>query len=240
MHHFDSIHLFLDESGQLQSALTVIGEADLVPEARAGEWDQTAIYRAISAIDADAEDAPALVSEVLVQAGLGHFSDAEPRLARECGTDDQYRHHLLLRLLDVREDVKELRQNYLAAMTQDLGVNHSWELIAMYRALMIGNLDAAVDCFLAALDIALAERHGPTLGTIGVMIATAGWAVTRNPELRERGRQVLGGFRGEETLAEILPSAAGMLEVWVQILDQDQPPTTAIEAVLQRMPFNYR
>ena len=204
-------------------ALELLASADLADDERNGEWDQTAIYRAISAIDDEgATDRVMLVEEVLVRAKLGSLAESTTTLAVDASPEHQYRHHLLLRLLDAEPELESLRQTYFNRLRrhdsdskhQIESVNpsnpsnqpkyrepplaHPWELINLYRGLLACHRDEfeyAATCFENALRICFQESHGVTLRIIGAMVATVAWAATRMERFRDLGREIIRGPR---------------------------------------------
>lgn len=226
-------------------ALALVGQAELDEASKAGEWDQTAIYRAIAAMDAGAADSVALVEEILTKAGLGTLPQSAARLAADCSTKHAYRHHLLLRLLHARPDLSADREAYLAAMTPEVRDQHPYELICLYRALMVHAMGGDARPHLRkGIEIASVCSHGATLRAIAAMLATLGWALLMDAEFRSEGRRIILGVPEAlvpiKPLEEVLPTARPMILVWLEILGRDAPHQADIGRALGQLKFNYR
>ena len=232
---------------EFDAAIELIGRADLDDAERQGEWDQTAIYRAFNAIDGNDDAATTLVDEILTRAGFSGLREGVASLARDANQRHRYRHHLVLRLLDAREDLGELRAAYYSAMGDELGEHHPWEIIALYRGLIASDLGTpagATGWFERALTIALAPPNGPTLQVIAAMIAAIAWVVTGLTTFRDTGRDILAGRRGgaqnPKRLIDSLPTVAVTTVTLGEILEDASPAADRVDEALSVLSFNYR
>ena len=175
-------------------ALDLFGQAALTETERAGESEQTGIYRAINALDGSLRVAPQALEAV--------FGTITPSLAEQFAADglldNQYRHHLLLRALTLRPEFDDARLAYLAARDrwQDGCAQHPWPSIHGYRGFLLWNQpdldekpidEAACTAFDRAIELATLNRHGPTVKLIGALWATVAACVTQTAATR-RGR----------------------------------------------------
>lgn len=215
-------------------ALDLIGKADLSESERLGDSDQTAIYRAFNSVDAGSDDARELVEAIIKNSGLGR------------GRGHQFRHHLLVRFLDSRDELAPERKKYMESASDDLLDTHPWQLIAMYRGLFaseLGHIEEAVRYFDQALEIALGSMHGPTLRMIAAVIATVAWLDTEEPDFREAALGIMdGGWKclvPKQPLVEVLPSAGTKVDQLSDVLSSE-PDRDKIDPVLDLMYFNYR
>ena len=220
-------------------ALAEFEEANVPEESRDSEWDQTAVYRALDALDDRPDDARWAVEEV-----LGDLRQAVDDLAQASPTTAEYHHHLLLRSLEFLGDeaASPLQDAYLDhhdAWKQ--GDQHPWELIALYRAILCwraGRHEAAQQWFDQAIDVAFADRHGLTLQLIGGMIATAAhWCYPEGLDgeahtYEQRARRAL------QEVSSKLPNAASACEALLDILD-DPAATDDIRDILSLLPLIY-
>lgn len=225
---------FEEAREEFDRALALFEEADLNAQERAAEWDQTAIYRALSAIEAEAADARALVEEVIARGGLGPERE------------HQFRHHLWVRLLDSDDSLAAERKGYLETMPGEFLKTHPWELIAMHRGLFAAEREdwgEAERCFHAAVEIAMEKPYGPTMRMIGLMCAAAGWHQTGREIFRENGRRILEGTwpgrQGEGRLEEALPAAQDKIVILRGALEAE-PSEEALGEVLEVLSFTYR
>jgi tetratricopeptide (TPR) repeat protein len=215
-------------------ALDLIGKADLSESDRLGDWDQTAIYRAFNAIDSCAPDTRSLVEEVIQRGGLGN----ERR--------NQFRHHLLVRFLDSRDELAPERKIYMESAAHDLLDTHPWQIIAMYRGLFaseLGRDEEAVRYFDQALQIALGSLHGPTLRMIAAVIATVAWLETDEPAFKEAALGIMDGEWKDlvppQPLTEILPTTTVNVKRLRELL-AEKPEEEGIDKALGLLSFNYR
>jgi tetratricopeptide (TPR) repeat protein len=167
---------YSDAATALDLALELLDQADLSVEERAADWDQTAIYRAFNAIDAQFPQAGAWVDEILQKGGVGEHRA------------NQFRHHLKLRYLYSQREMKDDWRTYLDAASEHLLDGHPWELIGLYRGLFAAELQRTEEAerwFDRALETALAGEHGATLRFIAAVIATVAWIETTEPRFRQ-------------------------------------------------------
>lgn len=214
-------------------ALAQFDIADLKPEEREGERWQTGIYRAINAMDAQFPQARELVHAIVPLE-----ADAITELAGDGSHKNEYRHHLLVRALYLFPELKNLRLCYLNVRdTWVCGHQHPWELICLYRRLLLldseipGATKLAETHFDKGLRICCDESHGVTLNLIGAMIATIALCATGQDTWRTRASEIL--IRIETRL----PGAAPAMSVLRDALAS--PSTECIPRVLEALPFNY-
>lgn len=226
---------YSDAGTALDLALELLDQADLSAEERAAEWDQTAIYRAFNAIDAQSEQAGAWVDEILQKGGFG-----EERA-------HQFRHHLKLRYLYSQREMTDLRRTYLDAASDHLLDGHPWELIGLYRGLFAAEfkrMDEAASWFDKSLETALSGEHGATLRFIASVIATVAWFETTEPRFGQLATSLLDGRNATKSqfalnpLVRDLPALASKLEALKALLLE--PRSGATVQALSLLPFNYR
>jgi tetratricopeptide (TPR) repeat protein len=226
---------YSDAATAFDLALELLDQADLSDQERAADWDQTAIYRAFNAIDAQSLQAGDWVEEIFQKSGFG-----EERA-------HQFRHHLKLRYLYSRKEMTGQRRTYLDAASKHLLDGHPWELIGLYRGLFAAELnrtDEASDWFDKALETALAGEHGATMRCIASVIATVAWIETAAPRFRQIATGLLDGRSATESqsalnpLAQDLPATASKLEALRVLLLE--PGAGATAQALALLPFNYR
>ena len=219
-------------------ALDLFGKATLSEAERAGECEQTNIYRAINALDGELPGA----SQALEAVFGGPLT---PALAEQFAAEDslanQYRHHLLLRALALRTGLDEACLAYLAARDrwQDGHAQHPWPGIHGYRGFLLWNQEDANDeltaASLAAFDRAIAlaalAQHGPTVKLIGALWATVAACCYAGGGYETQARELL-------EQARVLPGAAPALETLGEVLDA--PDESRLGAAFAALPFNYR
>jgi hypothetical protein len=243
------IHAMRGEHAQAEDrfldALALFERAPLGEQERAGERDQTSVYRAINALDATDSSVPGFSGEVLLsslRAVLGPIEQAAAELAEVGPLVRPYHHHLLLRVLGHAEGLDEARRAYLEARTRwEWGNTHPWELIALYRALLLweaGGEDEASEahrCFHRAVTIALDGAHGATLALIGGMIATVAWCCTEDESFASVAEGALA------TVEATLPEAAPMVGALRAVLAEPQGERAGnVDRALMVLSFNYR
>jgi tetratricopeptide (TPR) repeat protein len=226
---------YSDAATALDLALELLDQADLSKEEKAADWDQTAIYRAFNAIDAQSPQAGEWVEEILQKSGFG-----EERT-------HQFRHHLKLRHLYSQRNLVDQRESYLNSASLELLDGHPWELIGLYRGLFAAELermDEAERWFNKALEVACACEHGATLRFIASVIATVAWIKTNASHFRQIAVDIVDGRNATKTqsalkpLSEDLPAIASRLQILRTILlDREADATPRALALL---PFNYR
>jgi tetratricopeptide (TPR) repeat protein len=226
---------YSDAATAFDLALELLDQADLSAEEKAADWDQTAIYRAFNAIDAQSPRAGDWVEEIFQKSGFG-----EERA-------HQFRHHLKLRYLHSQKEMTGQRKTYLDAASEHLLDGHPWELIGLYRGLFAAELqrtEEAISWFEKGLETALAGEHGATLRFIASVIATVAWIETAAPRFREIATRLVDGRSATESkaslapLAQDLPATAPKLEALKALLLE--PRSGATEQALALLPFNYR
>lgn len=218
-------------------ALDRFGQATLSETERAGECEQTNIYRAINALDGALPVAHDALEAV--------FGPLTPALAERFAADgtlaNQYRHHLLLRALTLRPELDELRLAYLAARDrwQTGHAQHPWPGIHGYRGFLLWNqegsndtlTDASIAAFDRALELATLDRHGPTVKLIGALWATVGACCYAGGGYETLARELLEPARA---LADAAPAIATLEDVLAA------PDASRIGEAFAALPFNYR
>lgn len=214
-------------------ALEKFEVADLKEAQKKGECQQTGIYRAINAMDASFPTARDLVHRIVA---LEAKEIGE--IAKDVSHDHEYRHHLLLRALYLVPELHPLRQYYLKEMDDwESALQHPWELINLYRALLIIDSDIsdarnlANHYFDQAFMICCDEEHGLILNLLGVMVATVALCVTGTQSYYNEGQVILN------RIGNRLPGAAPAIQVLQEVLDAPAPEK--VSHVLNCLPFNY-
>lgn len=225
-----------DADNLFATAIELFGEADLAPDERAGEVAQTAVYRAMNAIDGDLPH-----WQDYLAFGLCDFSEsleaATVRLAtrQEC---NPYKHHLLTRSLFLRPT------ELAAALNAYLGVSrqwnsgdgqHPWELIDMYR-LLLREAVAPSSSKLAGAPFRDLLRQftgaatGATLRLIALMIAVVGFC---------HGDDWCGEYAREQiaSLESELPDAGPEISSFGEMLNAASPDR--VRDAIRVLPFNF-
>lgn len=200
------------------------------------EIDQTSVYRAINAIDGARLDVPVLIEKV-----LGAIEKAIEQLATS--NSEHYHHHLLLRTLWADVDEKHQAQ-YLSHQTHwKSGDQHPWELIEMYRGLLLfrsqkDNQDsAAIQArFDRAIEIVTCEHHGATLKLIGAVIATVAACACSTCLWQKKFIDQAEELR--QQAGKSLPKAAVIVDKLGEYLQA--PSENDIAEILRLLPFNYK
>ncbi|MBK1645474.1 hypothetical protein CKO25_12635 [Thiocapsa imhoffii] len=218
-------------------ALKLFERADLSDRERAGEGEQTRIYRAINALDAGWPETPRALAEV-----FGRLDAATAvALAHDGSPASQYRHHLFVRALVLRPELTEARDAYLAARAEwsDGSPQHPWPGIQGHRGFLLWNREqldadmsaAAQTYFTHAIEVSALECHGPTMRLIGAFWATVAACCFENCGYEDQGRALLDQAR-------VLPDAAPIIEMLDAALRA--PDTDRLGEVFSTLPFNYR
>jgi hypothetical protein len=223
-------------------ALALFDQAPLDDSSRAGERDQTGIYRAINAISGFMDSRYELVESVL--------GPLDEKLVVEIATSPdiggQYRHHLLLRLLlediepdgtpnprtaALRESYIDVRERWFAGHPQ-----HPWQLIDMYRGLLLWENDsdefvqASVTCFDRAIATVRLAEQGATIRLTGGMIATVA-ACCFDGSYSEQAGNLLDSIITE------LPASSATIGALRTVLNDPRPDL--IQTAINLLPFNY-
>ncbi len=227
---------------EFATALALFAGAPMEETKRRAESDQTSVFRAINAIDGFAAGDESFQENAaleLVEAVLGPLDQAAAALAEAGPRDKPYHQHLLLRALLHLDAPVEARKTYLAAQgAWQHGITHPWELIALYRALLLtweqDDDDLGYAAFVEGVEIARDAAHGATLTLIGAMIATAGWCCYREPGLAQTAEEAL------QQIETTLPEAQGSI-VRLRALLEDPPEDQGdgVAQALGALPFNY-
>lgn len=227
----------LEAEASFGEALERFRRAELSEDDRQAEIEQTSIYRAINALDANLPEASRALAAVFGQIDAA-LSDA---LARDGSLTSQYRHHLLVRALVLRPELAEARAAYLAARAawSDGYPQHPWPGIHGYRGFLLWNQEqldeatatAARDAFTRAIEVSALACHGPTLKLIGAFWATVAACCLEHCGYEERGHALLDQAR-------VLPDAAPIIETLKTVLRAPDP--TRLSEVFSALPFNYR
>lgn len=195
--------------------------------------EKTAIYRAISAMDAG--DDAALTR---VEAALGSISGAARLLSVLQGSRSFYQHHLLLRTLHKFPDQTEAAcRRYLQNRSSWFkgAPQHPWPLINMYRGLLLidnGDEEAARQSFDRAMKGCGLSGHGATIKLIGAMIACVAWCCCGDRKYKAAAQEFMDAAR------RTLPGAARNLEILRRIL-ANEPVRRHVDTALSALPFNY-
>jgi tetratricopeptide (TPR) repeat protein len=192
-----------------------------------GEIDQTSVYRAINSIDGNFGNAGELVERV-----LGPVLKAVQNLVGESARQS-FHHHLLVRALWFGVLPQPAKEAYLAGEKnwQAGDGRHPWELIALYRALLLNGGTNSNEWFTTAVDIASEETHGATLAMIGAIAATVAFCRQRDEWFKEKAIALAG------KAAAVLPEAGSMIKELHRHLET--PSERGGDEVLRLLPFNY-
>lgn len=211
------------------------------PEQQFRERRRTATYRAINAIDAGWRHAIRLTEEVTEP--LRHAAAAFAGLQERV-----FEHHLFLRCLsNVQPNTGEQagllrdgRDTYLRQEARWIsGDHHPWELIEMYRAILLfqqrqKSSEAVVDRLDQAADLAASPQYGDTLLFIRAMICTVGHHLTGEARFEEQAREAV------ELVEERFDGVAAAMraaESFRRLLDSPAPAAAA--EIVRVLPFNY-
>lgn len=216
-----------------QEAIRVLRQADPGEYDIESEVEQTRIYRAINAQDGSFDNAAKQACDV-----LRDFRQAIDHLAEDGTIRSQYRHHLLVRSLWMLNDMDPWIDLYLSHRSNwQTGDQHPWELIAMYRALLLWDRGSeefqqhTEKWFDVALEICRSASHGATVQLIGAMIAAVASCCMDDPDLIQIGRGLLNNVQPK------LPHASGAGARLHTILEAPSP--LCIQEALSILPFNY-
>jgi tetratricopeptide (TPR) repeat protein len=222
-----------DEAEQcFDRALAAFDRAEITAAQRAGEKDQTGVYRAINSLDANAPDALSIVESL-----LGPLPAAADRLAGDVGPGESYHHHLLVRTLFLRPEIQPAAQRYLARRPSwASGAPHPWPLIHTYRALLLWRAGAdrveVARWFERALSAASDPSHGVTLRLLGAMTAClAACCGCQIPGATEAARDWLSDVEHS------LPGAGPIVQRLRPVLER--PAAHRVAETLAALPFNY-
>ena len=109
----------------------------------ADQADQTQVYRALNILDYGNYDMALKMAEMTFQCS---FADAIKKYATS--TDKSFHHHLLVKNLYLNPELKSLQKEYLQlAAKWKTQEQHPWELIELYRILMLKENEAQVKRF---------------------------------------------------------------------------------------------
>ena len=212
-------------------ALKCFADMESTPAEKAGEIDQTAVYRAINALDGDFPNSQDLVTVV-----LGDLNSAAARFAPS--HEKPYHHHLFLRSIWSMDGCDRARKCYADKRPSWIqGYDHPWELIEMYRGLLMASdptMDAkqnASGCFNRAIEIATVAPHGDTLQLIAGMIACVASCCFQGDAYPKKTAVLLNG------LPDRLPAAKPRIERLLEIAHNPAPDM--ITVAMAQLPFNY-
>ena len=230
----------IEADASFAAALAEFEKQRVAGDALAGETDQTTVYRAINAMDADC-DGFQEAFELL----LGATDSAVDSLATAGFMTRQYHHHLLVRALWFRGELGEARRRYLSSHRewQD-GLQHPWELIDLYRALLAFHEHADPDAgaviakewFDRGIEIAEDGVHGATLLLISAIIAAVADCCI-DAEYRDGKKYGEHALTTMKRACEEVPAATPILRR-VEIILQSPSPDRVNE-LLTLLPFNY-
>lgn len=212
-------------------ALKCFADMESTPAEKAGEIDQTAVYRAINALDGDLPN-----SQDLVTAVLGDLNSAAARFAPS--HEKPYHHQLFLRSIWTMDGCNRARKCYADKRPAWIrGYDHPWELIEMYRGLLLasapkmGAIQHASNCFNRAIEIATGAPHGDTLHLIAGMIACVASCCFKGETYPRKTVELLNG------LPDRLPAAKSRIEHLLEIAHNPAPDM--IPVAMAQLPFNY-
>ena len=179
------------------------------------EIDQTGVYSALSALDGK------LYPQAMQCAKLFFNGGFDEAIARYAGnTENPFHHHLLLRNLFFNPEAEQYRAAYLARRAEwTTEPQHPWELIELYRILLLNDLDPeAAKARIPKLRALFDEMRGG--GIIRLIEAFAYCAISRccgDEDLGAPVPDLLAEVEKElpktaECCAKLRQAAAGALE----------------------------
>ena len=199
-----------------------------------GDLQQTRIYRAINAMDGEFDNALGLVKEA-----IGDIESRTEAFAKDQSYSNQYLHHLLLRSFWELDGMANLIKKYIDAKESwNTLLTHPWELINLYRALLLWSSNEesirlqAPDWFNAAIEISKRKDHGATMRFIGAVISAVAACSMDNTSYVQIASQLLDEVQPK------LPATAERIDFLREIISQ--PDSDSIDDVLSVLPFNYR
>lgn len=205
------------------------------PRESSDDCAQTLCYQAVNAMDdlsVGAANVRACLTEYLQEMGLpADPAQAAETLAKDATPALKYAHHTLLRWLIYCGDEASWRAYHAQKEKWEADEGHPWQLIQLYRALLLRPSDpeAALNLALDASSIAFSAGQGPTVQYIGGCCRAIAqhWGAPW-PEANLM----------TQALRKALPMAEGriaVLENWIS--NPDATPQSMLAAVL---PFNFR
>jgi hypothetical protein len=247
------VHAMLGQSAPAETAFLMAIQEFGHMDADLGEKEirQTSVYRAMNLLDSDP-----LAAKPLIVSLIGKLSPAARRLASAPDSVSAWDHHLLLRaiyLLSKHRDQEAAaaRKAYLGVSqaTWSTGNTHPWELIDLYRVLMLYTSgEDSHSCELVMQDLlkraALICRskdqgkdHGITLHVICAMIDTVAVVTVDDaskPVFKRLARREIATVSGALGKSAYAKHAMNHLE---SILGN--PDGYSAEDALKTLPFNY-
>lgn len=197
-------------------------------ETRKRNLSQTRSYLAIAMMDCS--QISAIDVRVAVEAVTGNLNEATIILAKSENPIDRYAHHLLLRWLVYRGDAESLTSYFTNRENWITGRGHPWELILLYRGILLHPTepDIAIDLALQAADIAFGKDSGPTVKYIGACcrIVASIWGKEWNEKKSILNKLVID-----------LPYAKDRISMLLSI---DSDTTSPIDFLKAALPFNFR
>jgi hypothetical protein len=191
------------------------------------EIQQTTIYLAIVEIDYSEKSQTRLAIKQALGENLNNVIDT---LAISDSESDKYRHHLLLRwLVYCAEESEKVR--YLSHQDNwKNGHGHPWQLIQLYRAVLIHKTDTkkAIEIALDAYHLTTRQNQGATVRLIGFCcrLITIAW-----------GEQWQDAQIELQKLKLELPTANSHIDVLQDYLNT--PSTEALVMLQKVLPFNF-
>ncbi len=218
---------FLSATHLFTQALAAFGRLS-DPDVRKRDELQTACYLAIVLTDRNDVDTQEVIRAV--EEVTGPLLAAATRFATTNASEDRYAHHLLLRWLVFRGDADACRAYLDREDSWKEGEGHPWELIQLYRGLLLHSRDEnrALSLVLDGARQAFAEGQGPTVRLIGscCRAVAVAWG---NPWAQAEDEL--------NYLVESIPLAQSRIEVLRKALVNPVEPVTLLMEVL---PFNFR
>jgi hypothetical protein len=208
-------------------ALTHFQESEL--ENKAQEMEQTSIYRLFNALEGRLENSAADLKAFFGEEGIA------AEFAKSASPALQYRHHLFLRALYERPNLKPYRDIYLENFwSWQILPYHPWQLIAFYRGLLLHpeNPNQAYLSFLQAIEICKNESHGGTIALIGAVICAVGMLYFEDrQELKD---SALNFLNNAQTVSGAEPQRAFLTQFI------ENPLSEKFNELMSLLPFNYR
>lgn len=198
------------------------------------DFDQTCAYAVIAAMDSASPDLDRLFALYLYggEPNPETMVDMANQLAGvgEDEPNSKYAHAILLRYLVKLPSDHPVRKAYMASESrwQWCEDGHPWELIAFYRALLLGNTPAAVEWLRRGY--ALCAHSGPTLRCISCVLlgALLAWNAADQAEYLAKVEEV----------ASLLPALGA--DRLAALRAHADTPGNPLELAAKVLPFNFR
>lgn len=194
----------------------------------AKDIDQTSVYKAINIINSGDSNAESALLE-----WIDDPIEAAETFGEGSDLSTAYHHHLFLKSLWYNVFSVQAKEHYLDKKDLWFPGNgcHPWELIALYRALLLEDSAESKEWFDTAISIVKADAHGATLKLIGAAIGAAAYCRHGDEKYKVETLNLL------DVAYKFLPAASRIIQKLKEVLDS--PDESKIPNVLKLLPFNY-